>query len=515
MDHAEATLVMLIPETIVGHLIGPRGKCIKSLKAAADVNIHIQSEEELPPGTPERKLTITGTIMNVTRCQHTITQEVRSQLLGGMASPVMNANSEVTLTILIPQTSVKFVIGRSGQNVRDVQERSGAHVDIQPQAEASLERGTGRRVRISGTPVACSVAQYEILRHSRVYAAVGARDPSSRVPLNSQHQQPQSQHQQGEVSPAAARHGQAGFVSGGGGDSPLAHFHIGGICSQPQVMPPGSHSRLPLPGLPPQASLVALQQNDKQTNQPGAFMSPADVARAREVIPQGASSDDQPEDPHAHHQSRRWQGQPDTAAAGAGRQNPYPPGQPPSRPPPGPRGSQQIQPGASVSLHAHGGFQQHQQQGFPPRSQAHVFQQQQQQQQEMMEQEPPCQSAHHQQPVYQPSYPSAPDSPLIFPQSHDNAKLPPIPMPSEGADSFLFSRGGGGGGACGHSIQSQTTEGGEMGHPYWGRPRGSSASASPPLVDAGGGDAGAASPGHWGHSPCEPAALSPHRHGVP
>ena len=58
----------------------------------------------------------------------------------------------------IPSSSVGSVIGRGGETIRDIQQKSGAHVKIQPQNEVQVG-STNRLVTISGTPAAVAEAR--------------------------------------------------------------------------------------------------------------------------------------------------------------------------------------------------------------------------------------------------------------------------------------------------------------------------------------------------------------------
>jgi rRNA processing protein Krr1/Pno1 len=75
----------------------------------------------------------------------------------------------------IPSGAVGSVIGRGGETIREIQQKSGAHVKIQPQQEVQVG-STSRLVTITGTPA--TVAEAKKLVNELVHTSQSNQSPS-------------------------------------------------------------------------------------------------------------------------------------------------------------------------------------------------------------------------------------------------------------------------------------------------------------------------------------------------
>ena len=114
----------------------------------------IKLNQDFPDGEM-RKLTITGSQEQVQMCAELVRRVLEPG--GGSHSIHENAMSGgevITEVIMCPPNLVGRVVGRGGGNVREVQSRSGARVQVNQQ----FPDGQDRQVEITGTQAAVKAA---------------------------------------------------------------------------------------------------------------------------------------------------------------------------------------------------------------------------------------------------------------------------------------------------------------------------------------------------------------------
>ncbi|KAK3267915.1 hypothetical protein CYMTET_23554 [Cymbomonas tetramitiformis] len=70
------TVDMLVPNVAVSRLIGKQGKNITEMQSSTGARIQFQKETEMLPGATDRKVTLTGTAIQTTAAQQTITMQI-------------------------------------------------------------------------------------------------------------------------------------------------------------------------------------------------------------------------------------------------------------------------------------------------------------------------------------------------------------------------------------------------------------------------------------------------------
>lgn len=129
---AQSMVEMLVPKKIVGSIIGKNGSNIKQLKNEFAVRLDFDKDSD--DEVLERKLVIRGEREKVLACEKKI-KEI-----------VANAPKYVDLEMFIPQEACGHVIGKGGQNIREICDVSGAKVKV----DNSSSLGSLKRVTISG-----------------------------------------------------------------------------------------------------------------------------------------------------------------------------------------------------------------------------------------------------------------------------------------------------------------------------------------------------------------------------
>ncbi|KAL3831327.1 hypothetical protein ACJMK2_023093 [Sinanodonta woodiana] len=124
---------LYIPESTVGAVIGSKGSNIKNIMRLSNARIKILAQnkngetngEKRPPSgrTEERKVIITGTPEAQWKAQFYIVEKIKTE--GGFAAMEdVHLRSE----IMVPKTLIGRIIGKGGQNVKEMQRVSGAIV---------------------------------------------------------------------------------------------------------------------------------------------------------------------------------------------------------------------------------------------------------------------------------------------------------------------------------------------------------------------------------------------------
>lgn len=193
----QETSFLYIPNGAVGAIIGTRGSHIRNIIRFSGASVKITS---LPEGTTaepqaERKVTIIGTPEAQWKAQYLIFEKMREE-------GFMPAGEDVRLTVelLVPSSQVGRIIGKGGQNVREMQRTTSSVIKLPEQGASTGEETT---VHIIGNFFAVQSAQRRIRA------------------MMSPQQQPLQQHQQQPGAPMMAGGGGGGRMRTSGGSSGL------------------------------------------------------------------------------------------------------------------------------------------------------------------------------------------------------------------------------------------------------------------------------------------------------
>jgi insulin-like growth factor 2 mRNA-binding protein 1 len=152
-----------VPNMVVGALIGSGGVHIRNVMRMTGAHMRIegqtrtatmealqadggpgqhpanagalvsQTEANVPPGEQDRLVTITGTEQEQYKAQFCVFQRISEQCCSFFEDVRLNAE------VRIPRALVGRVIGRGGQNVRELQRTTGAYINIPDDAEGKKE----------------------------------------------------------------------------------------------------------------------------------------------------------------------------------------------------------------------------------------------------------------------------------------------------------------------------------------------------------------------------------------
>lgn len=143
------TLVM--PTDIIGLIIGKQGSALRDITTKSGARILIQAFEDMPPGSNEREVSISGSIQEIAIAEERILQRLRNR------RPKCNDNNiailengSCLLKCVIPRNLCGLLIGRGGVGVKEINEKSGAWIKVAHEQDGAP--GTSdRTVYITGT----------------------------------------------------------------------------------------------------------------------------------------------------------------------------------------------------------------------------------------------------------------------------------------------------------------------------------------------------------------------------
>jgi transcription antitermination factor NusA-like protein len=189
----ETEIKLLVPNGQAGGLIGKGGCTIKEIRETSGARIKMAQASEMPIGSTERLVTITGSMACVQAAQQIISQKlseipnsVPAYHQSGFGANGFSSGSAVealaqagynlgggynagyntgvphvpvsAVQVSIPNDTMGRIIGRGGASINEIRQVSGCKIDI-----ADLEPGaTARVLTITGPPEGAQMAQYLI-----------------------------------------------------------------------------------------------------------------------------------------------------------------------------------------------------------------------------------------------------------------------------------------------------------------------------------------------------------------
>ncbi|KAK7073129.1 Insulin-like growth factor 2 mRNA-binding protein 3, partial [Halocaridina rubra] len=174
---SEETAYLYIPNSAVGAIIGTKGSHIRNIIrfSGASVKIAALEEEIRPTEQTERKVTIVGTPEAQWKAQFLIFEKIREEGYGVGVEDI-----RLTVEIIVPSSQVGRIIGKGGQNVRDLQRQTGSVIKLPQQGSTTSEDTT---VHIVGPFFSVQSAQRRIRAIIQMSAAPssgrGSRGPST------------------------------------------------------------------------------------------------------------------------------------------------------------------------------------------------------------------------------------------------------------------------------------------------------------------------------------------------
>merc|ERR1719153_128708 len=125
---------MLIPSNVSGHIIGKGGKTIAELRRSSCTNIMMSKANELFPGTQDRVSLINGSKDSISDVVKLLVKLMK-QRLEELGEP---GDVERQLRLVVPNSTIGMIIGKGGETVEQMKQRSGANILISKKDEVKI-----------------------------------------------------------------------------------------------------------------------------------------------------------------------------------------------------------------------------------------------------------------------------------------------------------------------------------------------------------------------------------------
>lgn len=153
--HTVVPLKVLVPNNLIGHIIGKAGATIKQLMEESGTSIQINQPETQPGPETLRIVTVEGSPVGLCEAEKLIVLKLMnaqksidiskssgglSTIYGASAFPIIGGRSERNV-ILVLEDMIGAVIGRNGATAKEIAKQSGAKMHIETRTEKE-ERDT-------------------------------------------------------------------------------------------------------------------------------------------------------------------------------------------------------------------------------------------------------------------------------------------------------------------------------------------------------------------------------------
>ncbi|KAI4500862.1 hypothetical protein M0802_004073 [Mischocyttarus mexicanus] len=155
----QETTFLYIPNSSVGAIIGTKGSHIRNIIRFSGASVKIAPLEQDKPADQqtERRVTIVGSPESQWKAQYLIFEKMREE--GFVAG---TEDVRLTIEILVPSAQVGRIIGKGGQNVRELQRATGSVIKLSEQQSSPPPADEETTVHITGPFFSVQSAQRRI-----------------------------------------------------------------------------------------------------------------------------------------------------------------------------------------------------------------------------------------------------------------------------------------------------------------------------------------------------------------
>ncbi|KAE9229782.1 hypothetical protein PF004_g10669 [Phytophthora fragariae] len=154
----------LLQREDVGKMMGRQGTILATIRRDTGAAIHV--DEDVVPGTTERRVVLTGSVDSIAAA----VEEIKSKAGGRPEMAASVANGRLGQYFAIPYHAAGCLIGPQGSTVKNITERTGARLQI-PSAEDLPLGSVNRILHMQGTPKQTEHARRVVTAKLRDYLA--------------------------------------------------------------------------------------------------------------------------------------------------------------------------------------------------------------------------------------------------------------------------------------------------------------------------------------------------------
>lgn len=172
------SLQIMVPDRTVGLIIGRGGETIRDLQERSGCHVNIVGETKSVNGY--RPVNLIGSAVSQRHAKDLIFEIVESDQKGISIKELRARNEDphnkINDKIMVPGDAVGMIIGKGGETIRDMQDRTNCKINVSPASGRDIEREIG----LIGTRSAIDAAKRAILEKvDTVQARSRGQEPSS------------------------------------------------------------------------------------------------------------------------------------------------------------------------------------------------------------------------------------------------------------------------------------------------------------------------------------------------
>uniref|UniRef100_A0A0N4Z175 KH domain-containing protein n=1 Tax=Parastrongyloides trichosuri TaxID=131310 RepID=A0A0N4Z175_PARTI len=149
MDKDSVAIKILIPASAVGAIIGKGGETMRNLKNDSGCRVHMSKNQEVYHGTNERICLVKGKIDASMKVMNVIIDKIKEKADANAPSDnydLKGVERGKMMKLLVPNTSAGMVIGKSGSNIKEIRDNTGANIQVYPKAGSAEAKTSTERV---------------------------------------------------------------------------------------------------------------------------------------------------------------------------------------------------------------------------------------------------------------------------------------------------------------------------------------------------------------------------------
>ncbi|KYN95764.1 putative RNA-binding protein Nova-1 [Plasmodium gaboni] len=163
-EHQLCFVKLLINNLVAGSVIGKHGSIISSIESKTGCSLRLSPNNSYFPNTQERVLIICGKIDQLKDALLIILDKIKE--IANQHSPekqdMINEPEKYTCRIVVPKSSVSAIIGKGGQQIKQLQDSTGSKIQISNREDGLNERiitiiGSFESIRNSTLQIANSI----------------------------------------------------------------------------------------------------------------------------------------------------------------------------------------------------------------------------------------------------------------------------------------------------------------------------------------------------------------------
>lgn len=225
------SLQVMVPDRTVGLIIGRGGETIRDLQERSGCHVNIVGENKSVNGY--RPVNLIGSAASQRHAKDLIFEIVESDQKGISIKELRarrdDPSSKINDTITVPGEAVGMIIGKGGETIREMQDRTGCKINVSPPTGRDIEREIG----LIGTRSAIEAAKRAIMEKVDTVSARSRSQQPETASYDRYSAQPSSTYPPASVpqaQPAAA--GQPDLYAAYGGYENYARMWYAALAAQ-------------------------------------------------------------------------------------------------------------------------------------------------------------------------------------------------------------------------------------------------------------------------------------------